>query len=147
MGIRYARLNFESQNTVIVRIYGYTESRRIISALTITETEVRFFGYFFMIVHSGQVFGNLLSSFIMTAAMSVPDPIDEVYETCGHSFPMNLTQLSDIAAQNLERPNQRVYLSVCLTYLACAFVAVMIVSMFLNALHKDVVNRFVHFFP
>ncbi|KIH44889.1 hypothetical protein ANCDUO_25078 [Ancylostoma duodenale] len=30
---------------------------------------------------------------------------------------------------------------VCLTYLACAIVAVMIVSMFLNALHKDIVNR------
>ncbi|KAJ1358080.1 Ion channel regulatory protein unc-93 [Parelaphostrongylus tenuis] len=119
MGIRYAHLNFESPNTVIVR----------------------FFGYFFMIVHSGQVFGNLLSSYIMTAAMKVPDPIDEVYKTCGHSFPLNLSELSEIAALNLERPHQRVYLSVCLTYLACAIVAVMIVSMFLNALHKDVVNR------
>ncbi|KHJ92886.1 hypothetical protein OESDEN_07214 [Oesophagostomum dentatum] len=119
MGIRYARLNFESQNTVIVR----------------------FFGYFFMIVHSGQVFGNLLSSFIMTAAMKTPEQLDEVYKTCGHGFPMNLSELTEKAAQNLERPNQRVYLSVCLTYLACAIVAVMIVSMFLNALHKDVVNR------
>ncbi|KAE9412939.1 hypothetical protein Angca_006255 [Angiostrongylus cantonensis] len=123
MGIRYAHLNIESPNTVIVR----------------------FFGYFFMIVHSGQVFGNLLSSYIMTAAMKVPNPIDEVYDTCGHSFPLNLSKLSEIAAQNLERPHQRVYLSgtflVCLTYLACAIVAVMIVSMFLNALHKDVVNR------
>ncbi|VDM76584.1 unnamed protein product, partial [Strongylus vulgaris] len=119
MGIRYAHLNFESQNTVIVR----------------------FFGYFFMIVHSGQVFGNLISSFIMTAAIKTPVPLDEVYRTCGHAFPSNLSELTQIAAQNLERPHQRVYLSVCLTYLACAIVAVMIVSMFLNALHKDVVNR------
>ncbi|EYC25413.1 hypothetical protein Y032_0012g1877 [Ancylostoma ceylanicum] len=119
MGIRYANLNIESENTVIVR----------------------FFGYFFMIIHSGQVFGNLLSSFIMTAAMKPSDPLDEVYTTCGHSFPTNLSELSEKAAQNLERPHQRVYLSVCLTYLACAIVAVMIVSMFLNALHKDIVNR------
>ncbi|CAJ0607698.1 unnamed protein product [Cylicocyclus nassatus] len=119
MGIRYANLNFESQNTVIVR----------------------FFGYFFMIVHSGQVFGNLLSSFIMTAAMKTPKPLDEVYRTCGHAFPLNLSDLTPLAAQNLERPHQRVYLSVCLTYLGCTIVAVMIVSMFLNALHKDVVNR------
>ncbi|KIH45940.1 hypothetical protein ANCDUO_24009 [Ancylostoma duodenale] len=41
----------------------------------------RFFGYFFMIIHSGQVFGNLLSSFIMTAAMKPSDPLDEVYKT------------------------------------------------------------------
>uniref|UniRef100_A0A0K0D0H2 UNC93-like protein n=1 Tax=Angiostrongylus cantonensis TaxID=6313 RepID=A0A0K0D0H2_ANGCA len=41
MGIRYAHLNIESPNTVIVR----------------------FFGYFFMIVHSGQVFGLLILSF------------------------------------------------------------------------------------
>ncbi|PIO64212.1 hypothetical protein TELCIR_14168, partial [Teladorsagia circumcincta] len=119
MGIRYARVNFESQNTVIVR----------------------FFGYFFMIVHGGQVFGNLLSSFIMTAAMKTPQPLDQVYKTCGHAFPSNLSELTEIAAQNLERPNNRVYLSVCLTFLASAIVAVMIVSMFLNALHKDVVNR------
>ncbi|WKX96178.1 hypothetical protein Q1695_012545 [Nippostrongylus brasiliensis] len=119
MGQRYARVNIESQNTVIVR----------------------FFGYFFMIVHSGQVFGNLLSSLIMTAAMKPMDPVDKVFETCGHSFPMNLSTLSEIAAQNLERPHNRIYVSVCLTYLASAIVAVMIVSMFLNALHKDVVNR------
>lgn len=119
MGTRYAHVNIESQNTVIVR----------------------FFGYFFMIVHSGQVFGNLLSSFILTAAMKTPDPVDKVYPTCGHSFPSNISELTEIAAQNLQRPNQRVYLSVCLTYLACAIVAVMIVSMFLNALHRDVVNR------
>ncbi|ETN76370.1 hypothetical protein NECAME_11724 [Necator americanus] len=119
MGIRYARLNIESQNTVIVR----------------------FFGYFFMIIHSGQVFGNLLSSFIMTAAMKTPEPLDEVYKTCGHAFPSNSSELSTKATQNLERPHQRIYLSVCLTYLACAIVAVMIVSMFLNALHKDVINR------
>ncbi|XGW10154.1 hypothetical protein V3C99_011993 [Haemonchus contortus] len=119
MGIRYARVNIESQNTVIVR----------------------FFGYFFMIVHSGQVFGNLLSSLIMTAAMRTPQPLDQVYKTCGHAFPTNLSELTEIAAQNLERPNSRIYLSVCLTYLASAIVAVMIVSMFLNALHKDVVNR------
>nr|CDJ90108.1 Protein of unknown function DUF895 domain containing protein [Haemonchus contortus] len=119
MGIRYARVNIESQNTVIVR----------------------FFGYFFMIVHSGQVFGNLLSSLIMTAAMKTPQPLDQVYKTCGHAFPTNLSELTEIAAQNLERPNSRIYLSVCLTYLASAIVAVMIVSMFLNALHKDVINR------
>ncbi|VDO86850.1 unnamed protein product [Heligmosomoides polygyrus] len=59
MGTRYAHVNIESQNTVIVR----------------------FFGYFFMIVHSGQVFGNLLSSFILTAAMKTPDPVDKVYPT------------------------------------------------------------------
>ncbi|CAB3404330.1 unnamed protein product [Caenorhabditis bovis] len=121
MGIRYASLNFESQSTVIVR----------------------FFGYFFMVVHCGQVIGNLISSYILTLAMtrSYLEPEDAIYDTCGYQFPMNSSQLSPISAVNLQRPPQKAYMAVCLSYLGCAFISGMIIAMFLNALQKDAENR------
>ncbi|CAJ0945627.1 unnamed protein product, partial [Mesorhabditis belari] len=118
-GMRYARLNVEAPNTVIVR----------------------FFGYFFMIVHLGQVSGNLISSYILEAAIGFVPPHDQVIDTCGHSYPKNFSELSERAALNLLRPPQSAIVSVCAAYLGCAMVAVMIVAMFLNALHKDTINR------
>lgn len=38
----------------------------------------RFFGYFFMAHHLGQVIGNLISSFILTAATGAPQLEDQV---------------------------------------------------------------------
>ncbi|CAI2348019.1 unnamed protein product [Caenorhabditis sp. 36 PRJEB53466] len=117
MGIRYATLNFESQSTVIVR----------------------FFGYFFMIVHCGQVIGNVVSSYIFTLSMSgsIRSPEDTIYDSCGYQFPRNLSLLSDLAESNLARPPQKVYVAVCLAYLTCVIISGMIISMFLNALMKD----------
>ncbi|CAI4221747.1 unnamed protein product [Auanema sp. JU1783] len=119
MGLKYAKVNYESPNSVIFR----------------------FIGYFSMIVHLGQVIGNFLSSSILTAAIKQYDIEDAVDKTCGHMFPMNTSDLSTRATDNLKRPPQRVLVAVCLAYLACAIVAVMILSMFLNALTKDVLNR------
>ncbi|CAD6195592.1 unnamed protein product [Caenorhabditis auriculariae] len=119
MGIRYATLNFESQNTVIVR----------------------FFGYFFMIVHCGQFVGNMISSFILKITIETSQVEDRIYPTCGYLFPMNASELTELAAANLARPPQTAYIAVCLAYLACAIVSVMIVCLFLNALHSDVVKR------
>ncbi|CAJ0581376.1 unnamed protein product, partial [Mesorhabditis spiculigera] len=118
-GIRYAQLNVEAPNTVIVR----------------------FFGYFFMVVHLGQVGGNLLSSYILEASIGSVPPPDHAMHTCGHDYPKNFSDLSARAAKNLERPPQSAIVSVCTAYLGCAIVAVMILCMFLNALHKDTVNR------
>ncbi|KRX85821.1 putative potassium channel regulatory protein unc-93, partial [Trichinella pseudospiralis] len=67
-GIHYAELNFESPNIVMVR----------------------FFGIFFMVVHLGQVFGNLISSWILEAALADqpdrPQLLDAVDNTCGQFF-------------------------------------------------------------
>ncbi|CAB03760.3 Putative potassium channel regulatory protein unc-93 [Caenorhabditis elegans] len=121
MGIRYASLNFESQTTVIVR----------------------FFGYFFMIVHCGQVVGNMVSSYIFTLSYSqaLRGPEDSIYDSCGYQFPKNLSDLTELAESNLARPPQKVYVAVCLAYLACVIISGMIMSMFLNALAKDARNR------
>ncbi|GMR35274.1 hypothetical protein PMAYCL1PPCAC_05469 [Pristionchus mayeri] len=118
-GLRYAQLNIESQSTVIVR----------------------FFGYFFMVLHLGQVIGNLLSSLLLTAVQTPHILEDRHGTTCGNRFPWNETMLSEEAISNLALPSSSVYFAVCAAYLACAIVAVLILVMFLNALHKDVVNR------
>lgn len=58
-GIKYCKLNVEGHNVVIVR----------------------FFGYFFMIVHLGQVLGNLLSSIILSYVIPSEPLEDRVDET------------------------------------------------------------------
>ncbi|TMS35001.1 hypothetical protein L596_002488 [Steinernema carpocapsae] len=118
-GIKYAKLNIEAQNVVIVR----------------------FFGYFFMIVHLGQVIGNLLSSVILTAAVPTSPPPDFVDQTCGNGYMKNHSFLSPRAQRNLTRPPQAAYLSVIACYIGCATAALMTVSMFLNSLKRDSAAR------
>ncbi|VDK38880.1 unnamed protein product [Gongylonema pulchrum] len=56
---------------------------------------------------------------------------------CGHLFHENISYLSDQAIENLKRPPQSAYLSVCGVYFCCTIVALMIVLLFLNSLRKD----------
>uniref|UniRef100_A0A7E4V181 Potassium channel regulatory protein unc-93 n=1 Tax=Panagrellus redivivus TaxID=6233 RepID=A0A7E4V181_PANRE len=116
-GIKYAKLNVEAQNVVIVR----------------------FFGYFFMVVHLGQVAGNLLTSFVFTKlfGLNINTPEDVVDNTCGHGFIDNVTKLSPQAIINLERPPTEAFLSIVSVNLGCSFVALLIVAFFLNALKRD----------
>ncbi|KAI1727696.1 ion channel regulatory protein UNC-93 domain-containing protein [Ditylenchus destructor] len=114
-GIKYAKLNVEAQNIVIVR----------------------FFGYFFMILHLGQVVGNLLSSVILINSVPSLLPIDKVDPTCGHKFVSNISALSERAQFNLQRPAQFAYLSVVGVHLCCITVALLVVLLFLNALRRD----------
>ncbi|KAL3993629.1 Ion channel regulatory protein UNC-93 family protein [Acanthocheilonema viteae] len=118
-GTKYAQLNIEAQNVVIIR----------------------FFGHFFMVLHLGQVIGNLISSFILTAATGHRQLKDEVQKCCGHSFYDNVSYLSEQAIENLRRPAQSVYLSLCGVYFCCTIVALMIVLLFLNSLRKDEIAR------
>ncbi|VDO41162.1 unnamed protein product [Onchocerca flexuosa] len=123
-GTKYAQLNIEAQNVVIIR----------------------FFGYFFMVLHMGQVIGNVISSFILTAATGYHQLEDQVQKCCGHFFPDNVSYLSEQAIENLRRPTQSVYLSLCGIYFCCTIVALMIVLLFLNSLRKDEIARFMPIF-
>uniref|UniRef100_A0A914CL63 Uncharacterized protein n=1 Tax=Acrobeloides nanus TaxID=290746 RepID=A0A914CL63_9BILA len=115
-GSKFARLNVEAQNVVIVR----------------------FFGYFFMVVHLGQVIGNILSSVIfISSTPATIEPEDRVDRTCGYGFSENISMLSPRAQQNLEHPSESIYRSVVGVDLCCAIVAMMIVALFLNSLRKD----------
>lgn len=118
-GVRYAQLNIEAQKIVIVR----------------------FFGYFFMVMNFGQVIGNLLSSFILTATIGYHEPEDRVEPTCGHHYSGNITMMSRRAQENLRRPPQSAYLAVCGVYFCCAIVALLTVLLFLNSLRKDELAR------
>lgn len=123
-GFRYAELNLESSNAVIVR----------------------FFGVFFMIVHMGQVFGNLISSWILRTAIgagggsgdgdSSRELVDSVDETCGHYF-TDVDHLSPMAKANLARPPPTAVYSLCAVYFCCTIVAALIIAMFLNQLRRD----------
>ncbi|KRY79433.1 putative potassium channel regulatory protein unc-93, partial [Trichinella pseudospiralis] len=120
-GIHYAELNFESPNIVMVR----------------------FFGIFFMVVHLGQVFGNLISSWILEAALADqpdrPQLLDAVDNTCGQFF-IDAFHLSPTAAKNLRRPPISIIRSLCGVYFCCTVVSVMVLSLFLNQLRKDLSN-------
>lgn len=115
-GIKYAKLNIEAQNIVIVR----------------------FFGIFFMVVHLSQVAGNVLTSFLLTNVFGTPRKLlDQVDPTCGHGFIDNISNLSLQAQRNLERPSPEAFLSIVTVNLCCSFIALLIVVLFLNALKKD----------
>uniref|UniRef100_A0A915DDD1 Uncharacterized protein n=1 Tax=Ditylenchus dipsaci TaxID=166011 RepID=A0A915DDD1_9BILA len=114
-GIKFAKLNIEAQNIVTVR----------------------FFGYFFMILHLGQVIGNILSSVILINSVPTLPIEDRVDPTCGHNFVSNMSALSQRAQFNLQRPPQFAYLSVVGVHLCCVIVAMMIILFFLNALKRD----------
>ncbi|VDN07950.1 unnamed protein product [Thelazia callipaeda] len=118
-GTKYAQLNVEAQNVVIIR----------------------FFGYFFMVLHLGQVIGNIISSSILTFATGYHEPEDHVQKCCGYLFHSNVSYLSLQAAKNLQRPPQNVYFSLCGIYFCCTIVALMVVLLFLNSLRTDEIAR------
>uniref|UniRef100_A0A0N4VJU7 UNC93-like protein n=1 Tax=Enterobius vermicularis TaxID=51028 RepID=A0A0N4VJU7_ENTVE len=112
-GRRFGQLNVEDQNVVTVR----------------------FFGFFFTVLHFGQVVGNVLSSFILTLAIEYVKPADGViYNTLRFS---NSPFLSEQAKANLKQPPRGAFLALCGAYFCCTVVALLIVSMFLNSLRKD----------
>ncbi|MCP9262193.1 putative potassium channel regulatory protein unc-93 [Dirofilaria immitis] len=109
-GTKYAQLNIEAQNVLWL---------------------------LFMVLHLGQVIGNVISSFILTTATGYRQLEDQVQKCCGHFFRDNISYLSNQAIENLQRPTQSVYLSLCGIYFCCTIVALMIVLLFLNSLRKD----------
>ncbi|VDP09605.1 unnamed protein product [Soboliphyme baturini] len=116
-GIRYAELNWESPRTVMNR----------------------FSGIFFMIVHLGQVFGNLISHWILGRTMTVSSRVDSVDFTCGHFYSEGYN-LSSKATVNLLPPTVNIFRSLAGTYFCCTLVAIMIVTLFLNELRSDLLN-------
>uniref|UniRef100_A0A0K0EXS5 Protein unc-93 homolog A (inferred by orthology to a human protein) n=1 Tax=Strongyloides venezuelensis TaxID=75913 RepID=A0A0K0EXS5_STRVS len=118
-GIKYAKINIEAGMTVIVR----------------------FFGFFFMIVHLGQVIGNIMSSLIITAAVPYTTPLHMIDRTCGNGFIDNVTYLSERANENLQTPPRKAISSVFGVYICCSIISLMIIALFLNALKKDAIIK------
>ncbi|WAR12257.1 UN93A-like protein [Mya arenaria] len=92
----------------------------------------RFFGFFFMLFQTGQIWGNLISSLIFQTE-SNSTITDEDLKTCGANFcPSSAANNS-----NLEKPAMEKVYTVCGIYIGCAVAAVVVVSLLLDPIRLD----------
>lgn len=98
----------------------------------------RFFGIFFTMYQTSEVWGNLISSSVFSAGKSQEDNtninISDVLETCGYNFCPG----SEATGKNpnLERPaNEKIY-TVASIYLACMVLATLIVTFGVTSLKR-----------
>ncbi|PNF29397.1 hypothetical protein B7P43_G07057 [Cryptotermes secundus] len=98
----------------------------------------RFFGIFFMLYQTSEVWGNLISSSVFSAGKSQEDNnninITDVLETCGYNFCPG----SEATGKNpnLERPaNEKIY-TVASIYLACMVLASLIIIFGVTSLKR-----------
>lgn len=114
LGVWYAKMTKQSEDAIINR----------------------FFGFFFMMFQTSQIWGNLISSSVFS---SKPENFSDVIHRnsdelaiCGADF------CPDYAINNpsFEQPKEKVYI-VCGIYLGCAIVAMIIVSLFLDPITLD----------
>lgn len=115
IGVWYAKLTKQSEDAIINR----------------------FFGFFFMMFQTSQIWGNLISSSVFSSRPDnyTDDVINrtvEELEICGADF------CPDYAINNpsFEQPQSKVY-TVCGIYLGCAVVAMIIVSLLLDPITLD----------
>lgn len=96
----------------------------------------RFFGIFFMIFQTSQIWGNLISSLVFSergdnASISISY---ETLQLCG----ANDCPANDLSANtNLKKPEKSQVYTVCGIYVGCAVVAFLIVAVFLDKLVLD----------
>lgn len=162
MGIRFAKLNIEAQNTVIVR---YDEKPRNLCVV--------FLKIFRLFLHGSSLWpGRGESNFLIhsdsrgekrsASRWDLWNVKNAVFEKKIEDFklrpcipfefiwtqPHRDKQPSKTSSEcicfrfGILNINRNFNDAVILTYIGCAIVAVMIVAMFLNALHRDVVSRF-----
>ncbi|XP_066997583.2 UNC93-like protein [Anabrus simplex] len=112
----------------------------VYARLTAASTEiivVRFFGIFYMIYEFGQIFGNLISSLVLSedrhnsvANFSI---LYDVRDICGANFcPGN----EDLANPNLERPPDIKIYTIAGIYLACMLLSVLVLVFGLDSLSR-----------
>ncbi|KAK7500310.1 hypothetical protein BaRGS_00008533 [Batillaria attramentaria] len=114
LGVWYAKMTKQSEDAIINR----------------------FFGFFFMMFQTSQIWGNLISSSVFS---SKPDNYSDIInrsaeelDICGADF------CPDFAINNpsFDQPQEKVYI-VCGIYLGCAIMAMIIVSVFLDPITLD----------
>ncbi|KAL3858705.1 hypothetical protein ACJMK2_008966 [Sinanodonta woodiana] len=99
------------------------------------DTINRFFGVFFMIFQTSQIWGNLISSMVFSQRSdnSTVDVSSEALSKCGANYdPRNSGNNT-----NLNKPDMDKIYTVCGIYIACAVVAVMIIVFFLDRIVLD----------
>ncbi|KAL8590617.1 hypothetical protein ACOMHN_011053 [Nucella lapillus] len=108
LGVWYARMTNQSEDAVINK----------------------FFGFFFMVFQTSQIWGNLISSTVLEESPpsngSVETPV------CGADFVPNDDKNND----GFKQPNELVR-NLCIIYLVCAVVAMVIISLLLDPIKLD----------
>ncbi|KAK6626994.1 hypothetical protein RUM44_009471 [Polyplax serrata] len=97
---------------------------------------VRFFGFFFLAWQTAELWGNLISSLVLssdTLTSSIPHNVtDEGLILCGANFCVSAAN----ANENLERPPDWEIYEISGIYLACILIAVLIVAFFVDPLSR-----------
>lgn len=99
---------------------------------------VRFFGFFFLAWQTAELWGNLISSLVLSnphggGGGNGSSPSDTTsFDTCGANFCVMNTNSND----NLSRPDDKEIFEISTIYLACIFAAVVIVAVFVDPLSR-----------
>lgn len=100
---------------------------------------VRFFGFFFLAWQSAELWGNLISSLVLSSgahghggAGSSGNYSEEDFDLCGANF--CVAEVHDSA--NLQRPPDDEIFEISIIYLSCIVVAVAIIGIFMDPLSR-----------
>jgi MFS family permease len=104
---------------------------------------VRFFGFFFLAWQTAELWGNLVSSLVLSnphggsahtnTTMHNATNAHRTYESCGANFFVNNVLGAN---DNLARPDNSEIYEISAIYLACIFAAVLIVAVFVDPLSR-----------
>lgn len=99
---------------------------------------VRFFGFFFLAWQTAELWGNLISSLVLSSGegggggSTNTSQSEEFLETCGANFCM----ITNSGNENLERPPDSEIYEISSIYLCCVVIAVGIIAMFVDPLSR-----------
>ncbi|CAM1308396.1 unc-93 (predicted), partial [Pycnogonum litorale] len=118
-----------------------TEIAKQYAELTGESTEsmvVKFFGVFFMIFQSGQIWGNLISAYVLRPDRDVQDVENDpdILDLCGVNF-CNEQSAGNKTNTNLDRPSDPKVYTLCAIYLACALLAALFIFVVLDQLKRS----------
>lgn len=97
---------------------------------------VRFFGFFFLAWQTAELWGNLISSLVLSSGAhgggSGGNHTVSTFETCGANFCV----IASADNANLERPPDKEIYTISTIYLACILAAVIIIAVLLDPLSR-----------
>lgn len=97
---------------------------------------VRFFGFFFLAWQTAELWGNLISSLVLSSGAhgggSSGNHTISTFETCGANFCV----IASADNANLERPPDKEIYTISTIYLACILGAVIIIALLLDPLSR-----------